>query len=404
MHILVITDEIHPDAVGGVSKSLYNECVGLARRGHTMTILVRALDHTLPPETLLNGLRIIRLFGPQRASWYYRLYPILIVWKVWHWLRRSQETFDVIYTHAAFYYIPVWLTAAYRKAVVVASFYAALDEYIAVLARKGTYGRAKILALAAAKVMGWIERWSFYRSDAVLPRSQYSLEELRRVYPKAFVPNPADLIPLCIDTDLYQPRHKNEGRTHLGLPLDRLIFITVRRLDARMGLVNLIQAAQQVRQHYPEILILIAGKGYLRPVLEEAIQKHAVEDHVRLLGMVSESDLPLYLAAADMFILPTEALEGFGLATIEALAVGKPVIGTPIGATPEILTPIDVNLLTSGTTPDALAERLLYWLEHQSRWEDLGQRCRTYAEEHYSSRRVAQQLEAMFQALIDRRA
>jgi hypothetical protein len=42
MRILVITDEIHPDAVGGISKSLYNECVGMARRGNYITILERA--------------------------------------------------------------------------------------------------------------------------------------------------------------------------------------------------------------------------------------------------------------------------------------------------------------------------------------------------------------------------
>jgi glycosyltransferase involved in cell wall biosynthesis len=319
------------------------------------------------------------------------------------WLRQCKETFDVIYIHAAFYYISLWLTGMNRKSVVVSSFYAALDDYIKVLANKGTYGRLKWLALVAATILGRVEKWAFYRSDAVVPRSIYSLDLLRQIYPKAYVPNPDDLIPLCIDTDLYKVRSRSDARAQMGLPADRPIFITVRRLDARMGLVNLIEATNTVRQKYPNVLVLMAGKGYLRPVLEASIEQHGLQENVRLLGMVSESDLPIYLASANMFVLPTENLEGFGLATIEALAVGIPVIGTPIGATPEILKPIDPNLLTADTTPAKLAERLLYWLDRQDQLDDLGKRCRQFAEQYYSSTRVAERLEHMFNDLVERR-
>jgi len=68
-----------------------------------------------------------------------------------------------------------------------------------------------------------------------------------------------------------------------------------------MGLTNLIEAIAQVREHHPQVLLLIAGRGYLQPTLEALIAQHHLEDHVRLLGFVSEEQLPLYLASSDLF-------------------------------------------------------------------------------------------------------
>jgi glycosyltransferase involved in cell wall biosynthesis len=403
MHILIITDEIYPDGVGGVGKSLYNECVALAHRGNTITVLVRALDYTLAPEAIVDGINLIRIYGPERAKWYYRLFPVLIIYQVARWLLQSRKSFDLIYIHGAFYYVPVWLTGMNQKAAVVCSFYAAMDEYVRVLAERGKYGGLKWLALLTAKALGIIEKWAFYRSDAVLARSVYSLEELRRVYPKAHVPHADNLIPLSLDTDVYQPRSRQKARAQLGLSPERSIFITVRRLDGRMGLTNLVEAMKTVCTQHPDALLLIAGKGYLQPILEKLIVQHALQNNVRLLGFVSEAELPIYLAASDIFVLPTESLEGFGLATVEALATGIPVVGTPIGATPEILKPIEPGLLTSDVTPAALAERLSYWLDQRHQWEALGQRCREFAVQHYSSLKVAERLEALFAELISAR-
>jgi glycosyltransferase involved in cell wall biosynthesis len=77
-----------------------------------------------------------------------------------------------------------------------------------------------------------------------------------------------------------------------------------------------------------------------------------------MVGFIPEEDLPKYYQAADLVVMPTYELEGFGLVTIEALACGTPVLGTPVGATPEILRGIDPALLTGGTHAEAMAESL----------------------------------------------
>jgi glycosyltransferase involved in cell wall biosynthesis len=401
VRILVITDEIYPDGIGGVGKSLYNECAALARRGVSVTVFVRALNPDLPAESMIGGVRIIRFFGPQRSNPLYYLYTFTIIYQVTRWLRHYKEPYDVLYVHSAIYYIPIWLARLGRRAPIIFTYYAPLDDYIVSNIRRGKYGRLASLARIAAWVLKRVETWAFTNAEAVLPRSQFSLQSLRDTYPTAKVPHPNDLIPLSIDTSHYGSRPKLSARLEVGLTDQRAILITVRRLEGRMGLANLIEAMRSVRQRHPDVLLLIGGKGYLRPTLEKLIEANHLEEHVKLLGFVSEDDLPIYLSAADLFVLPTESLEGFGLATIEALAAGVPVVGTPIGATPEILAPIEPGLLTRDASPDALAECVTSWLDRREELVPLRTRCRAAAENLYSADQVATRLEELFNEMIE---
>jgi glycosyltransferase involved in cell wall biosynthesis len=399
MHILVITDEIYPDAIGGVAKSLYNECVALVRHGVQITVLVRSLNPSLPSEAEMDGMRVIRFQGPSRSNPAYYLYPLAVLQKVTQYLRHDKTRYDLFYVHSALYVIPILLLRL--KTPVVSTFYSAVDEYIRSNIARGKYGRLTPFARIGAWLMGRIEGWAFARVNLVLPRSAVILEELRRCYPQAKALE--TIIPLGIDIAHYTPHPRAEARQHLNLPPDRPILITVRRLEGRMGLTTLVESMRTVSQYDSSVLLLIAGKGYLRETLEKLIREYRLENNVRLLGFVNEDELPLYLSAADLFVLPTESLEGFGLATIEALATSIPVVGTPVGATPEILTPIDPAFVTRDTSAAAIAETLIYWLERRQNLPALGDRSRAYAEAHYDAYHVAEQLRDTFTSVIEAR-
>jgi glycosyltransferase involved in cell wall biosynthesis len=122
-----------------------------------------------------------------------------------------------------------------------------------------------------------------------------------------------------------------------------------------MGLNSLLDAMPVLRKEIPRIRLLIGGSGPLRAELEAQVKSLALGDCVRLLGFVPEAQLPAHYRAADLFVLPTAQIEGFGLVTIEALASGTPVLGTPIGATSEILGGLDASLLTGGADAESLA-------------------------------------------------
>ena len=152
------------------------------------------------------------------------------------------------------------------------------------------------------------------------------------------------MIPGGVDIEEFKPsssleRREIHIREKLKLKVEFLSCLTVRRLEQRMGLENLICAAGIVHRRNPDLKfqMVLTGKGSLKDRLEQLILEQEVSKCVQLVGLVPRETLPLYFRCADLFVLPTIAIEGFGLVTAEALASGIPVMGTPVGATEEIL-------------------------------------------------------------------
>jgi len=89
------------------------------------------------------------------------------------------------------------------------------------------------------------------------------------------------------------------------------------------------------------------------------------------------------MRAADAFMLPTRSLEGFGLVTVEANACGLPVIGTPVGANPEVISASPYNRLASAISPQALADALEDALQDTVDHEERAEALRVHCREHY---------------------
>jgi glycosyltransferase involved in cell wall biosynthesis len=164
------------------------------------------------------------------------------------------------------------------------------------------------------------------------------------------------MVPGGVDVDRFAVEDSSQAaRARLGWPQDRPILLSVRRLARRMGLENLIEAFATVRQTRPDALLYIAGTGPLRPDLEAQIQDQGLSEHVRLLGFVPDNDLPYTYRAADLSVVPTVQLEGFGLITIESLAAGTPVLVTPVGGLPETVSALSERLVLPDASVEALA-------------------------------------------------
>src|SRR2546428_679589 len=118
----------------------------------------------------------------------------------------------------------------------------------------------------------------------------------------------------------------------------------------------------------------------------------------------------LYAVARERIVMipGAAAPERYGLVTVEALACGTPVLGTPVGATPEILRPLCESLVFGGTAPEVMAQGLERFLEQKERDPDAYVRlrgaCREHAERHYSWERATTDLERALRRVVGGRA
>ncbi len=243
-----------------------------------------------------------------------------------------------------------------------------------------------------------LERQVYRQATHCVVLSHAFKEVLERHY--AIPPHRITVIPGGVDSDRFRLSvSRPEARRLLGLPPDRPLLLTVRRLRHRMGLSQLLKATRNLREAFPELLVLIAGKGPLYTSLQTYIEENNLHNHVRLSGFVPENDLPLLYRAADLTLMPSQALEGFGLTTLESLAAGTPVLATPVGGLPEILHPLNPQLLLPDTSIEALTETLRSWLLGQLPLPDAAS-CQQYVDQHFTWHHMVRKTADLYRALL----
>jgi glycosyltransferase involved in cell wall biosynthesis len=145
-------------------------------------------------------------------------------------------------------------------------------------------------------------------------------------------------------------------RQQLGI--DGPLLLTEKRLHLVAGHEDLLRAFARVIQRVPRTRLYLAGDGELRQSLERLAGELGLAGHVRFLGLVDNSELPRYYAAADLFVLPSR-LESWGTVMLEALACGTRVVATDTAGAVEAHGYFERDLvLTARETPEALASAI----------------------------------------------
>jgi glycosyltransferase involved in cell wall biosynthesis len=188
-----------------------------------------------------------------------------------------------------------------------------------------------------------IERRVYRRARTVITLSQAFADVAHERYgiPRERIV----VVPPGVDLDRFAPR--NDARARLGLPTDRHIVLAVRRLVPRMGLDVLLDAVTD------DELLVIVGDGPERARLESRAGAN-----VRFIGRVLDDQLPDWYRAADVSVVPSIALEGFGLSVLESLACGTPVIVSDVAGLPEAVSGLDPSLVVQAGDATSLRARL----------------------------------------------
>lgn len=313
LHTLQVGKGWFPEQSGGLNRYYHELLRHLPPMGVEVTGLVAGSGFVTSQSS-----GVVRSFAPSDASLPARLNQVRR--EVQRELRDNPSSLFV--THFALYAAPC--LDLLREHPVVVHFHGPWA------AESRTEGAGAL----ATGLKHWLERAVYRRGSRYIVLSNAFGRLLSREH--GVSPDLIRVIPGGVDTTRFAPAHTREdARALLGWPADRPIALVVRRLVRRMGLEDLISAVRLARRAVPDLLVIIAGSGPLR---DELTRRAAdIAENVRLAGYLPDSDLPLAFRAADFSVVPSVALEGFGLIVAESLAAGTPVLVTNVGGLPETL-------------------------------------------------------------------
>jgi glycosyltransferase involved in cell wall biosynthesis len=351
MKLLHVTTYVHPDRVGGAERIVDGLTRAQVRGGHEVTLVTGGEPH-LPPHETRAGVRIIRYPLDGKRGW--RFYRDVYL-GVFAGLRQvAGERFDVLHAHQPASGGPA--LEARLAMPRIYSFHASqrLEFEAERLAGAPASQAARLRPTDRVRsiLIDHFQRRQIERADRVIVHSPYARAQLDDLAPR--VSAKVRMIPPGIDTDRFRP---DEGaaarvRARFGVPPDAALLLTARRLVRRVGIDLLLDALGILRQSEPRFRALITGDGPERAALEAQCDALGLRDVVLFHGRVSDAELVERYQAADFFVLPTRSLEGFGLATLEALACATPVVATDVGATPGLLADLGGGVLSRAEPAD----------------------------------------------------
>jgi len=149
---------------------------------------------------------------------------------------------------------------------------------------------------------------------------------------------------------------RDKIREECGLTESNVVIGTVRSLTSKMGIDHLLTAGKELIDKNAEIRLLIVGDGGLRQELGRLSEHLGIQDNVIFLG--ERRDIADCLSAMDVFVMPS-VWETFGIAAVEAMAVGVPVVAYAVGGLTEVVQDGQTGLLVDHRDPNLLADRIL---------------------------------------------
>ncbi|GAA0683088.1 glycosyltransferase family 4 protein [Natronoarchaeum mannanilyticum] len=421
MHVLVAAHDFYPDpGAGGTGRYVYETARRLVDRGHRVSVVTRRRGD-VPRRGTVEGIRVARYDCSIAEEW-----AGSIAGQLPRAVRAVATAIDDLTGgRPDLFSVQGHVTGLLADRAVdndvprVATFHSPWPTEYRIRTRESELAPWRRALNVELRLL--VERRLLSRCDRVVTLSEYMGEECRRVYglpadaDHAVIPGGVDVERFRPDVGTYAPiagatddtsdADATVGANGGTLSGDSISFLTVRRLSKRMGHDLLLAAFAKVLDRYPGARLFVAGDGPLRDDLERRAVELGVDDRTTFLGYVPDEELPAAYATADAFVLPTTELEGFGLATLEALSSGTPVVGTPVGGTVEVLgslvdrPSVPDELLLSSVDASELAGGMGVLADlDAAALQSLGRTCRRYAREQYTWDRTVTRLEAYYLA------
>lgn len=319
MHIGIVVAGLPPCATGGNPREALQIARGLASKGMKTTIVAPY------PRRYVLYLKNLDILTMRSVPYPPYVGDVLAVPQVFNTLIRAvrREGIDILLAYCA-----------------------DSSEGLASPLVARVSGRHSVVRVTGNDVIVSARRYPFLISPSLtLCSSIATTTEYMRALTVHYLPQleqKIKVVPIAVEVDIFNP--KRDGvkiRAKYELE-DEFTILTVCKLIKRKGVCYLIKAMSKVLQYDPKAKLIVLGDGPERHSLEKLTQSLAISHSVFFERYSSEELLPEYYAACDVFVLPSivdekGATESFGKVLVEAMACGKPVIGTKVGGIPYVV-------------------------------------------------------------------
>ncbi len=181
---------------------------------------------------------------------------------------------------------------------------------------------------------------------------------------------------------------------------DKKVILSVSSLIKRKGQQNIIRALPAVIKEVPDAVFILVGEGPYLPELEQLIKELRLKSYVRMTKrFVDRSELPMFLSICDVFVL-VSVLESFGIVYLEALALGKPVIGSRGEGDEDFIVDSENGFLVDPANTDELAEKIVALLQDKSLRISMGEKGKKAVTEDYLWKHNVEKLVGMYEEVI----
>ena len=303
-----------------------------------------------------------------------------------HWLWNHVKDYDFLHVHALFSYPSTTAMAIARWHRV---------PYIVRPIGQLCHWSLTQSAIKKKTYLALVEQSNLKNARGIQFTTHQELEEasvLGLTAPKFVIPHG-----IHMPEQIEQP--KAQLRESLNIPEKSPIILFLSRLHPKKGLDRLIEALSQADM--PPFHLVIAGSGdhHYEAEIDRQVADSPIQERVHRVGFVTGNRKQQLLQGADFFVLPSHS-ENFGIAILEALAAGLPVITTPQVALSPLVKNHKLGWLCDNTV-HALAQTLQQRLTHTADYTAIGQRARQVARSQFSWTTIAHQLSQTYEQCIN---
>lgn len=389
---IVLSCVRYPPAPGGAEDHVAALAEEYARRGHDVEVHTTDLHKEVPFErrempTLINRVRVTRhrAYTPG-TTLHYTIAPTML-----RALDEAARGADIVHAHSYGYFHTMASARAARRARVPFFF---TPHFHPPWSMEGGVAR-KLLRTFYDPTFG---RLVLRRADRIIGVSTGEVEEMRKHLPLDLAK--VSIIPNGFHHAQFEPAPKGDAfRAHLGIGGDTPLVLFAGRLASNKGLHVLVPAFARLAQAHPGAVLVLAGEDQdQRARLERLAHESDIEKRVRFTGHLTPELYLSALAAADVFVLPSE-WEAFGIVLAQAMACGVPCVATRVGGAPDVVVDGETGTLVPYGDEQALASAISVLLVDPDARRRMGEAGKRRAFSEYSWARVADRTLTLYEQL-----